>query len=648
MMPAANLVVTIFQACAYSCAVVLIASSALVQLTTLISLFWRPVWLVHAVIMSSDAHLRRILGRWRFVLLAALLLGLFAAKMTGRWNLSLAPPSGSKALYWANIIAAMLFYFWLNTGFVHVSGLERIGGGFQRDSPLRRVNAFVAVHRFLGVLVVTTIAAKIPGPFDVWAIVAAVVMSAYNYISFARSVAVLRRGYAPWAQDRSVPYSGGSIALLHLSDVHVTHPSRGQLAGGMGGNHALRNVVDKLARGHRPKYLVVTGDLVDRGDETEWRIGCELLQRVRKLGTRVLLAPGNHDLATAYDPVLAWRHLLQSTSQGRIVDPERLFLYFEAASELEPELITCEGKPLSDHARDERNVIREVETLWQTARTAALEELRSRGISEFELGAYKRGHRELYALERLHSPAADRILDPLLRMAREILLPPDAAADAEVVMQLRVALVRSSGLSPGPEYLRGQRLWTETFPLRLATQDAEVEFLIVNSVLPEPGLLGSAYGWMGKKQLERLRTAVCATTAKNVVVLMHHPFYRWEDEPTDRTHSLRVPIQRWATLGHHTAESANLVKLLAIPPSEECRRVLVCGGHRHGVARGGPWVPDDKPNGASESRLWLLESNSLPNLSKLRSVPSRANDVLVCVRDSSGEWTPQRVNIVEL
>src|SRR5205085_4123774 len=157
--------------------------------------------------------------------------------------------------------------------------------------------------------------------------------------------------------------------------------------------------------------------------------------------------------------------------------------------------------------------------------------------------------------------------------------------------------------------VRWIQLWSDAFPLKLKTPEAE--FLIVNSVRPEPGLLGSAFGQLGDEQLGRLRKAASVTDAALLVVLMHHTICRWQQEPTDATRALKVPVERWGTLGHHSAESEALATIFEDVPPPSCRRVLLCSGHRHAITRAGPWKGNTDREAPLQPRLWFLESDAL-------------------------------------
>jgi hypothetical protein len=562
--------------------VCLFASSSLAMVSIAVGFAVRRVRLVQSLLLACDQQLRQLLVKWRIFVITGLLITAVGAKRG--WHMQLLPETGSRALYWANIASGLAFYFWLNRGVVVASGLDTIGGGFAIDTPLKRANAMLTTHRFLNSLVVTTVAAKVPGVFDCWGILAAIALSLYNYWAFARLTATLRRGYAPWGDDSPQQWCGGRALFVLTSDPHLTSNNARRTDGDTGGNSHLAQFIQDVLPQLRPTFLVITGDLIDHGYDGEWQAAMALLSGVPATGVRVLLTPGNHDLATAYDPVLQWVYIGRSTEHARVVDSRRILAFLREAAILEPDLRCCDGRRIPILLRDIEDQFDQFEKEWAAACRQSTEQR----------------HR-----------SDEIVTDGLLRRAAEVLLPENRRNDEGLLIDLRSALMesRECRLDDDARAVRWIQLWSDAFPLKLKTPEAE--FLIVNSVRPEPGLLGSAFGQLGNEQLGRIRKLASVTDAALLVVLMHHTICRWQQEPTDATRASKVSVERWGTLGHHSAESEELAKIFEDVPPPSCRRVLLCSGHRHSITRAGPWKGNTDREAPLQPRLWFLESDAL-------------------------------------
>jgi hypothetical protein len=186
-------------------------------------------------------------------------------------------------------------------------------------------------------------------------------------------------------------------------------------------------------------------------------------------------------------------------------------------------------------------------------------------------------------------------------------------------------------------------LWHDIFPLELVDKDLGMEFIIVNSNVPEIGLFGSAVGQLTERQNARLVARVSASKQPVVIILMHHPICRWSDDPPGR---FRINVDRWAFLAHDSAESESLPGLLraAAPPC--CRQIIICGGHVHDIARAGSLQPgSSKSEPGRLDRLLILENPALPNVTRSASkaMHPNAHDLLICERADDGTLVPARV-----
>jgi 3',5'-cyclic AMP phosphodiesterase CpdA len=95
------------------------------------------------------------------------------------------------------------------------------------------------------------------------------------------------------------------LKLAHLSDLHVVESERVRLVERLhpGGNTLVPTLFDAAADAD---LVLVTGDITDRGTSLSWRWFLDFVEE-RGLADRVLLVPGNHDLAFV-DTEGAWRH----------------------------------------------------------------------------------------------------------------------------------------------------------------------------------------------------------------------------------------------------------------------------------------------------------------------------------------------------
>ena len=87
--------------------------------------------------------------------------------------------------------------------------------------------------------------------------------------------------------------------VAHLSDLHFVREGQTKTRDGSDpGNGRIDALIDLVNRAH-PKFLVVSGDITDSGDELEWRVALDSLQRI-DTSTKIILSPGNHDLSLVF------------------------------------------------------------------------------------------------------------------------------------------------------------------------------------------------------------------------------------------------------------------------------------------------------------------------------------------------------------
>lgn len=89
----------------------------------------------------------------------------------------------------------------------------------------------------------------------------------------------------------------GGLRIAHLSDLHVNEGDRVRMVerAHPGGNRQLDRVLDAPPLGDAD-VILVTGDVTDRGTAASWRTFLDAVEE-RELAERIILVPGNHDIA---------------------------------------------------------------------------------------------------------------------------------------------------------------------------------------------------------------------------------------------------------------------------------------------------------------------------------------------------------------
>jgi 3',5'-cyclic AMP phosphodiesterase CpdA len=132
-----------------------------------------------------------------------------------------------------------------------------------------------------------------------------VLVSAYTAIAtliwgFADASMVQPLGLATF--DLAPP-GGCTWRIAHLSDLHVVGERYGfrieSGRGGARGNDRVERIMERLEAIHRAQpldLLLVCGDMTDAGLATEWAEFLDVITRHPALASRLVVAPGNHDL----------------------------------------------------------------------------------------------------------------------------------------------------------------------------------------------------------------------------------------------------------------------------------------------------------------------------------------------------------------
>jgi len=557
------------------------------------------------------------------------------------------PASGSVDHFVGDCLAASLFSLWVGFGVLLASGYITVSKDIVDKPEYKRLTGFFLWDSALGSMIIIAITKIYAGPSDWFGLTVGAVI-AISHIRFNLGfIAKVRRYYSPVASDCSVAMELTSPYILHLSDLHLTATGAKRTEGGASGNDNLAWLTGNLVQSRRPKYLIITGDIVDTGSPLEWSQAGGILETLKEQGMRVLTCPGNHDLATAYDDIGYFFVRAGAINRQPLVNGSKLVAYLEMAVKLEPEL-RYEDTPLADILKREVQPAREIAEEWQKAADSAHERLTALSSTSPTKPKRKGQPSDLLALQRVDWPLASAFLNPLVERAMEYFSPPEfLSGSAARERWVRDFTQRSScAFSLIETAVRWSRLWTQVFPLRLYAEQEEIEFFIVNSVAPDSGALGSAFGRLASEQINRLKRYLLSTKAKVAVILMHNPICGWDEETKDRHSRFRVDVQRWGLLAHDANECQQLVEIMNSNSNETLRQILLCVGHRHGSSRiGRPRQYANDP--ILESSGWILESAALPDLS-ISPRSDRTSDLIVCDREKSGLLQPARMSFSAL
>lgn len=351
------------------------------------------------------------------------------------------------------------------------------------------------------------------------------------------------------------------LIVSHITDIHVTETDESaRLEGGAGGQGRLTAWL-RLVQPLGPRYLLVSGDVTDRGNLLEWERFQERVEAASGLSSGWLLAPGNHDLASAYG---------DSTIS-------KIRLYFQVQTRLCPNLMTCKGLPLTQIL-----ALAETEVApWVEQRASQLRE------NYIDLMT-----RPPPVPEKSQFPTSEQ-LRRIYEKANKYDWKPDA----------REELLN--------EWFQAR--WDELFPLRLEDPAHGLLILVLNSVPQFSDTMAeAALGRLGKPQLERVHALLAALpeSTYHVLVATHHAPFRQPGE----THLFQVrrlirprqwkqvikKIEEFALLAHEVKEAGQFMSLLA-DAADRWPEVnfFLCCGHRHAMTAG------------RVRRLFIFEGSSL-------------------------------------
>lgn len=373
--------------------------------------------------------------------------------------------------------------------------------------------------------------------------------------------ATLLQGYVTWAslmQTYAEPWpecpKNGEWLIAHLSDSHVS-AGLDTADGGVPGQNGLTEILSSVSLA-RPSFIVLSGDVTDRGSAWEWE------EAVRRIGavssdSRVVLVPGNHDLSIAYEEQGSadFDALGAGLSAAR---HRRLHLgrYIAAQARLFPGLKTTTGATFGDLA------------------AAASREPASTELS--------------HALKQINPCFTNCVLATAGEGGKSRGTFRDCTDICEKRFPDELATIESLGAF--------EEQWDEAsiFPASFVDSAAGIAILAINSAPPSADSLGeSAIGEVDDLQIARARSWFENLTpaVTTVGVTLHHTLVRRERDrftgPTKakiKEQGFFVALGRsdwWAysLLRHQPAQARKFLELLLEFAGE--RRILILWGHRH-------------------------------------------------------------------
>lgn len=413
--------------------------------------------------------------------------------------------------------------------------------------------------------------AFMPGPVWVGMIVTATIYFAF-VARYTRSLA--ENNYAaaevaePFEESLGSKKEGPlSSEFLFITDLHITAGGAPRNEPEPPGNPRLKALAVE-ACGQRFNWLLIGGDLVDHGSEEEWVEAKQLLDELRqqKLFQHVVIAPGNHDLATAYNNFDALFSLQLAQGRQQVfpsVNGLMMRRYLRFAAMLEPEICNASGKRLGALMNVDLNADQQIMGAWKAA-------------GGKEAGPDK--------LEELANNAFELYPDIPRWWWRDVMQRGSVAWYDELIAPVI-----------------WEKRWHDFFPLYVPDDEQKTLIVVLNSNAPDPTLIGSAWGALGEEQVTRLDGILQAASGQRVLLLCHHPPIRWMQAGDEKPRGI-AQIKEWAT--HAILEKDLLLLKQCLHESGHANNstVFLCG-HRHGSTTGqtlmGQWSAGLIVEGAS-------------------------------------------------
>jgi 3',5'-cyclic AMP phosphodiesterase CpdA len=285
---------------------------------------------------------------------------------------------------------------------------------------------------------------------------------------------VARLGGRPpvWLDD---PPEGG-LKLAHLSDLHVTEGEQVRMVerAVAGGNQRLAELL------RRPELadtdaVVITGDITDRGTAAAWKCALDLIGGAG-LADRVILVPGNHDLAIIHP----WGHTWRRNDRFGIVQLANLLKF-------------CESFAATGGGRHGK--------VWNEERAVP--------------------YQEAWA-------AAEQAVRPLVTALHKEPVPRQRLGKGYLARRDEVIAYASS-------ITRARHDLLALFPIAVPIAGKDAVVFVLNSCTPisrHPAT--NALGWVGRAQYRRLdRLARGFAEPLKLVALHHHVVRRVEEQSRD-------------------------------------------------------------------------------------------------------------------
>ena len=383
-------------------------------------------------------------------------------------------------------------------------------------------------------------------------------------VTFIAPLFVYVEGLSAVAQIPSVPEiditdqkeEKGDVKFVQISDTHVTGtPQTKTVEGNPSGEQLLPAYRERILLIASP-VILITGDLTDGGEPQQWEAVTQLIKPLAA-GRTVIMAPGNHDLGTAY------------SRESFPIETHQQLHFLELQAELEGRVQTSDGAPL-------RGVLAEVSPRPEVV------------MAERKLQVEA-------AWRAAWATSGDFPVDP-----RGVLTAVEQFYSFDYVRYC----IMTDKLKP-----RIDRI----FPLTWHSGDGQMHVFVLNSSTPPAPELGrSALGRFGRGQLDRFEHMIKSVSedsrTRTVVVLSHHPLARPLHTPTE----MRT-VFNFGLLRLQATESLRIVDLLrALRVSRPDVEYVICYGHRHerhyGTLEGLriTEAPNLREQGGSDRGIWVF------------------------------------------